>query len=184
MSVRLSTGLPARLLGTHVGGGAEDHAVAASPPTVTVGDVRHGRRRARSARSAFASPKSSTFTMPSGVILMLAGLRSRWTMPLLVRRVERVGDLPRDRERLVDRAAARCAIRSASVSPSTSSSTSARTPPASPRGRRSRRCADDSATRASALRARSAPAARDRSLNARGRILIATSRPSLVSRAR
>jgi len=27
---------------------------------------------------AFARPKSSTFTAPSGVILMLAGLRSRW----------------------------------------------------------------------------------------------------------
>ena len=30
---------------------------------------------------ALASPKSSTFTLPSGVTLMLAGLRSRWTMP-------------------------------------------------------------------------------------------------------
>ena len=29
----------------------------------------------------FASPKSSTFTVPSGVILMLAGFRSRWMMP-------------------------------------------------------------------------------------------------------
>ena len=29
----------------------------------------------------FASPKSSTFTVPSGVILMLAGFRSRWTIP-------------------------------------------------------------------------------------------------------
>ena len=28
---------------------------------------------------------------------MLAGFRSRWTMPLLVRRLERLGDLPRDR---------------------------------------------------------------------------------------
>ena len=30
---------------------------------------------------ALARPKSSTFTRPSGVILMLAGLRSRCTMP-------------------------------------------------------------------------------------------------------
>jgi hypothetical protein len=29
----------------------------------------------------FASPKSSTLTTPSGVTLMLAGFRSRWTMP-------------------------------------------------------------------------------------------------------
>ena len=32
-------------------------------------------------RNAFASPKSSTFTLPSGVILMLAGFRSRWMIP-------------------------------------------------------------------------------------------------------
>ena len=32
-------------------------------------------------RPAFARPKSSTLTMPSRVIAMLAGLRSRWTMP-------------------------------------------------------------------------------------------------------
>jgi hypothetical protein len=30
---------------------------------------------------AFARPKSSTFTTPSGVILMLAGFRSRWITP-------------------------------------------------------------------------------------------------------
>jgi hypothetical protein len=31
--------------------------------------------------SAFASPKSSSFTVPSGVTLMFADLRSRWMMP-------------------------------------------------------------------------------------------------------
>ena len=31
--------------------------------------------------SALASPKSSTLTVPSGRSLMLAGFRSRWTMP-------------------------------------------------------------------------------------------------------
>ena len=30
---------------------------------------------------AFARPKSRTFTTPSGVILIFAGFRSRWTMP-------------------------------------------------------------------------------------------------------
>ena len=30
---------------------------------------------------AFAKPKSRTLTVPSGRSLMLAGLRSRWTMP-------------------------------------------------------------------------------------------------------
>jgi hypothetical protein len=28
-----------------------------------------------------AKPKSSTFTRPAGVIMMLAGFRSRWVMP-------------------------------------------------------------------------------------------------------
>jgi hypothetical protein len=30
---------------------------------------------------SFARPKSSTFTLPSGVILMFAGFKSRWMMP-------------------------------------------------------------------------------------------------------
>ena len=46
---------------------------------------------------ALARPKSSTFTVPSGRTLMFAGFRSRWTMPLLVRRFERLRDLLRDR---------------------------------------------------------------------------------------
>ena len=33
------------------------------------------------ASSAFARPKSSTLTVPSGATLMLAGFRSRWMMP-------------------------------------------------------------------------------------------------------
>ena len=41
--------------------------------------------------------------MPSGVTLMFAGFRSRWMMPALVRGFERLGDLPRDRQRLVER---------------------------------------------------------------------------------
>lgn len=38
-------------------------------------------RRQNWRRSAFAKPKSSTLTLPSGVTLILAGLRSRWTIP-------------------------------------------------------------------------------------------------------
>ena len=52
---------------------------------------------------AFARPKSSTFTVPSARTLMLAGFRSRWMMPLLVRGFERVRDLLRDRQRFVER---------------------------------------------------------------------------------
>ena len=79
-SVRLSTAFPS-LLGRHVGGRAEDHARGAS-------GRRRRRRRRPTARvrrrcwpSALARPKSSTFTVPSGATLMLAGLRSRWMMP-------------------------------------------------------------------------------------------------------
>ena len=32
-------------------------------------------------QTAFASPKSNSFTLPSGVTLTLAGFKSRWTMP-------------------------------------------------------------------------------------------------------
>ena len=71
--------LAARLLRAHVRAACRGRRPSRVPPTVIVGDcVRSGRGVAR---AAFARPKSSTFTMPSGVILMLAGFRSRWTMP-------------------------------------------------------------------------------------------------------
>ena len=52
--------------------------------------------------SAFARPKSSTFTVPSARTLMFAGFRSRWMMPCSCA-PQRLGDLPRDRQRLVER---------------------------------------------------------------------------------
>ena len=82
MSARLSTVLAARLLRRHVRGRAEDHARSAScAGVVIVGDCdAFGDRRGR-LPSAFARPKSSTFTVPSGRSLMFAGFRSRWMMP-------------------------------------------------------------------------------------------------------
>ena len=77
---------------------------------------------------ALAMPKSSTFTAPSGVTLILEGFRSRWTMPWscadaiaseicrAIRRVSATGIGP-------------LAIRSASCSPSTSSITRPRADP-------------------------------------------------------
>ena len=64
-------------------------AVPSSTPTpviiageVIVGDSAAASRAAvPAAPVSFASPKSSTFTAPSGVILMFAGLRSRWMIP-------------------------------------------------------------------------------------------------------
>ena len=79
MSVRLSTGWPRACSGTHVCGRPEDR-----PVDRVV--ARHRRRRreigaSASPATAFARPKSRTFTVPSVVILMFAGFRSRWTIP-------------------------------------------------------------------------------------------------------
>ena len=43
--------------------------------------LRHIRARMPAGSIAFASPKSSTFTVPSGRTLMFAGFRSRWMIP-------------------------------------------------------------------------------------------------------
>ena len=120
--------------------------------------------------------------MPSGVSLMLAGFRSRWTMPLLVRRLERLGDLPRDLERLLDRDRAR-AQPLGQVSPSTSSM--ARN---DARAVHAALEAVDAAmfgwlSEASSFASRSKRARRSASrAKPSGRTLIATSRPSVVSR--
>ena len=70
--------LAPRLLRCHVGGGAEDHAhTVVMAGVVIVGDIdMFGDEGAGSI--AFASPKSSTFTVPSSRTLMFAGFRSRW----------------------------------------------------------------------------------------------------------
>ncbi len=52
---------------------------------------------------AFARPKSSTLTVPSGRTFTLAGLRSRWTMPCSCAASSAVGDLPCDRQGLGER---------------------------------------------------------------------------------
>ena len=63
--------------------------------------MRQVRRRRRSLTTLFARPKSRTLTTCAGVILTFAGFRSRWTTPLFVRSLQRLGDLTRDRQRLV-----------------------------------------------------------------------------------
>ena len=74
--------LAARLLGAHVGGGAEDHPGAVAPAcrswSATADEVAAGRpapRRSWRARSRAPSPT------PDGVIMTLPGLRSRCTTP-------------------------------------------------------------------------------------------------------
>ena len=63
--------------------------------------------------------------MPSGVILMLAGFRSRWTMPFSCAASSASAIWRAIVKRLSDAASARAAGARASVSPSTSSRTSA-----------------------------------------------------------
>ena len=84
----------------------------------------------RTGSIAFANPKSSTFTVPSASDLDVRRLQIAMDDPLLMRSFERLGDLLRDRQRLIERNRS-CAMRSASVGPSTSSITSAFTPSAS-----------------------------------------------------
>ena len=118
----LVDGLAARLLRAHVGGacrrctpaGVDDRGTCGRRRRVGAGVDRRGSSAWRG-RSRAPSP-----CRPGGT-LMLAGLRSRWTMPRVVRGVERVGDLLRDRRAPPSTASDRRAMRSASVGPSTSS---------------------------------------------------------------
>ena len=184
MSARLSTGLPSRLLGTHVGRGAEDHP-----------RLRHRRRRdGRRLRHIRATRADRLHRLRQaevqhlhravGAHLDVGGLEIAVDDPLLVRRLERLGDLLRDRAAPRRSGSARARSAATRSSPSTSSITSARGCRPPPRGRRCARCSDGSARPASSLRARSGRAARDRWRMTSGRILIATSRSSFVSRAR
>ena len=72
--------LAARLLRAHVRRRAQNDAVA----SLVQSDRRRVSKLAAVAPSpsVFANPKSRTLTTPDGVTLTLAGLRSRWMMPL------------------------------------------------------------------------------------------------------
>ena len=96
----------ARLLGAHVRRRSENDAGARR--------VRGNRRRLeKSARSvssdvAFARPKSSTFTIPSARDLDVRRLQVPMDDAALVRGVQRLGELSRDRERFAHRNRAWC----------------------------------------------------------------------------
>ena len=197
MSVRLSSGSPRACSGLMYA------AVPSRPWEFTVVAPLVAASRSRSgalSALAFASPKSSTLTMPSAVILMLAGLRSRWMKPFSCaassaratsRAIVSVSDMPSpccaspfaDDEDVLRRRVAAAAISSASVRPSTSSSTRPGVPlmSAIPWIAQMFGWLNDARTRASRSnrRRRSGSATK-----IGGRILIATSRPSVMSRAR
>ena len=179
-------GSPRACSGLMYAGGAEDHARAACPAEVSVGDCDDvGLGARRSAHAPWRARSRAPSRRPSGVTLTLAGLRSRWTMPCSCAASSAVGDLPRDGERLGRAAAGRCgeALVRAS-SPSTSSSTSARRAVGvlDAVDRRDVRVVERREQARLALEAREplGIGARTRA----GSTLIATSRPSRVSRAR
>ena len=89
----------ARLFGRHVGGGADDDSQSASPRAVSVGEFIALARAGFIAgpSSAFARPKSSTLTVPSGANLDVGGLEVAMDDALLMRVLERVGDLASER---------------------------------------------------------------------------------------
>ena len=70
---------------------------------VTVGELIASTRDVPTGSIALARPKSRTFTVPSGADLDVRRLQIAVDDVLLVRGVERVGDLLRDRQRLVER---------------------------------------------------------------------------------
>ena len=95
--------LPASLLRAHVGGRPENHAVT------RVADAHCGRPRQRWAGSIggahFRQPEVEDFHSTRGRNLDIRGLQIAMDDSSFVRGVERIGDLPRDRERLWNRQA-------------------------------------------------------------------------------
>ena len=125
MSARLSTGLPRACSGAMYA--AVPRIMPASVAAITiVGECERfwGTVFPDSGETIFANPKSSTLTVPSRLILMLPGLRSRWTMPF---------SCAASSASAICRAMASASVtrsgpvvkRSASVGPSTNSRTSA-----------------------------------------------------------
>ena len=109
-----------------------------TPCIVIAGEVIVGEFADRLAADAIARPidpspspdRSRAPSLAIGPQLDVGGLQIAMDDALLVRGFERLRDLPRNRQRFVERIGP-CAMRSASVGPSTSSITSALTPPLS-----------------------------------------------------
>ena len=99
MSVRASTSWPRACSGDMYA------AVPTTIPASVFNTVRVVSAPASSGAvgASLASPKSSTFTKPSGRSMTFSGLMSRWTMPDGVRGAQRGSNLDRDVECLADR---------------------------------------------------------------------------------
>ena len=97
------------------------------PSIVNVGEMDGLPTVRAGASSAFAKPKSSTFTWPSAVSFTFAGFRSRWMIPFSWA-YSRASAICFAIGRVSSSAIARPPICSPSVGPSTSSITRARIP--------------------------------------------------------
>ena len=122
--------LAPRLLRRHVGGRAENHA-AHRERSRTRERWRVQRVRTRPAgRSRSREAEIQHLHRAVGAQLDVRGLQIAMDDPLLVRRFESLGDLPGDRQGLIDRDRAPAAMRCERSSPSTSSITRAYAQPA------------------------------------------------------
>ena len=83
MSARLSTAFPLACSGGMYAAVPRITPTSVAP-MVSVGEFSGLSEAEVSLRfvNAFARPKSSSLTTPSGVTMMLAGFRSRWMIPL------------------------------------------------------------------------------------------------------
>ena len=151
----------------HVGRRAENHAL---PVIARRGERRRVASRSRRGRRRLhrlGQTEVQHLHRAVGATLMLAGFRSRWTMPFSCAASSASAICRAIAQRLVERnAAPRDPIRERR--PSTSSMHERADAARSPRGRRSRRCSDDSARPALRLRARIAPGDRGRCANDAG----------------
>ena len=76
VALLVAVAVPSSIVGAQGGAGAPLPAHCRVAATLIVGELARFALASSPAR-AFARPKSSTFTLPSGVTLTLAGLRSR-----------------------------------------------------------------------------------------------------------
>ncbi len=81
MSARLSTARPLACSGAMYAAVPRIMPISVIAGVVMVGDIEALADIVPAGAAAFASPKSSTFTVPSARTLIFAGFRSRWMIP-------------------------------------------------------------------------------------------------------
>ena len=103
MSDRLPAGLPFACSGLMYAAVPRMTPICVIAGVVIVGELVTPGLNADAGSSAFARPKSRTFTVPSGRSLMFAGFRSRWMTPCSCAASSASEICPRDRQGFADR---------------------------------------------------------------------------------